>query len=155
MLNVHVNPLQSRLDFIYAHNPFVKLLEMKIISMGNGTANLSMPVILGKHTNMHQIAHGGAIASLADTAMGISCGTLNQKVVTVDMNINLMRGAKPGGMIYAHATVIHHGKSTLVVEAEVVNDEDKLLAKSRGTFFVVGKFLDGSDVDDSDQHPRT
>jgi 1,4-dihydroxy-2-naphthoyl-CoA hydrolase len=155
LLDVHVNPLQSHLDFIYNRNPFIKLLDMEIVLMGKGSATLSMPVVLGKHTNIYQIAHGGAIASLADTAMGFACGTLNHKVVTAEMNINLMRAAKPGGLIYAHAKVIHHGKRTLVVEAEVVNEEDKLLAKSRGTFFVVGQFLEGSDVDDCDQHPHT
>lgn len=154
-MEAHVNSLQDRINFIYDHNPFVKLLEIEIISIDNGSTKLLMPVVLGKHTNLHEIAHGGAIASLADTAMGVACGTLNQKVVTMDMNINFVEGAKAGGIIYAYSKVIHQGRNTLVVEAEVVNAEAKLLAKSRGTFFVVGKFLEGSDVDDSDQHSNT
>ena len=152
--------LQDQLDDIYDHNPFVQLLEIKIVSRGRGSAVLSMPVSLGKHTNLHRIAHGGAISTLADTAMGFACGTLNQKVVTLDMNINFMHGAKPGGNIYARATVLHHGKNTLVVESEIVNEVDQLLAKSRGTFFVVGHFVAenfvvGSDVDATDQHSHS
>lgn len=147
--------LQDQLDAIYDHNPFVQLLEIKIVSRGQGSAVLSMPVSLGKHTNLHLIAHGGAISSLADTAMGFACGTLNQKVVTLDMNINFMHAARPGGNIYARATVLHHGKNTFVVESEIVNEADQLIAKSRGTFFVVGNFVAGSDVDENDQHPHT
>jgi len=71
------------------------------------------------------------------------------------MNINFIRGAKPGGNIYARATVLHHGKKTLVVEAEIVNEAEQLIAKSRGTFFVVGNFLAGSDVDEKNQHSHS
>ncbi len=152
MVNANTVKLQNRLQAIYHDNPFVVLLEMKIIAMDAGRVTMSMPIILGKHTNMHQIAHGGAIASLADTAMGIACGTIDQKVVTVDMNINLVRRANPGGLIYAHSKVIYQGKQTLVVEAEIVDEKEELLAKSRGTFFVVGHFLEGSYIDENDQN---
>ena len=36
--------------------------------------------------------------------------------------------------------VIHQGRNTMVVEAEICDGNGSLLAKARGTFFVVGKF---------------
>lgn len=139
--------LKENLEFIYDRNPFVQLLEMRLVQLESGKAVLTMPVVMDKHTNLHGIAHGGALASLADTAMGVACGTLGSKVVTVDMNINLMQGARPGGTISAKAEVLHHGKSTIVVDAGIFSEEGKLLAKSRGTFFVVGRFIEEDELD--------
>ncbi|MBU2704039.1 acyl-CoA thioesterase [Sporomusaceae bacterium BoRhaA] len=150
-MDVYVAQFKNCLQAVYKKNPFINLLEMKITALEAGRITMTMPVVFGKHTNVHQIAHGGALASLADTAMGLACGTLDQKVVTMDMNINFVRGAKPDQLVYAHAEVIHQGKKTLVVEAAVVDSEEKLLAKSRGTFFVVGRFSEGSDFDECKQ----
>lgn len=131
--------LEKHLYQIYDRNPFVKLLQMKILEMRKGEAILVMPV---QHqlTNLYQNAHGGALASLADTAMGVSCASLAKRVVTLDLNMNFIRGAEVGEAVTAAAKIIHNGKHTLVAECELVNDSGNLIAKARGTFFVVGQF---------------
>ncbi|HMM21146.1 MAG TPA: PaaI family thioesterase [Selenomonadales bacterium] len=119
-------------------NPFVGLLRMKLEALREGEAELSMPVIPEIHTNLFGAAHGGALASLADTVMGVACATKGSRVVTIDMNINYIQSAPAGEAVKACGRVIHHGKTTAVVEAEILDGDGQLLAKARGTFFVVG-----------------
>lgn len=132
--------IKEHLSHLYDINPFVSLLKMRIEDVREGEATLSMPVIYEIHTNLYRNAHGGALASLADTAMGVSCATLGNRVVTLDMNINYIRGAGEQPAIYCTGKVIHNGKSTMVVEAELTDGAGSLLGKARGTFFVIGKF---------------
>lgn len=132
--------LKRHLLNIYDHNPFVGLLQMQIDDIREGEADLSMPVIYEVHTNLFKMVHGGALASLADTAMGVACATLGKRVVTLEMNMNFIRSAGLGATIKAAGKVIHDGKATLVVECDLTDSSDTLLVKARGTFFVVGQF---------------
>ncbi len=123
----------------YHDNQFVNLLGMKMVAAHQGSIELSM-LIDEKHTNLYKVIHGGALASLADTAMGVACATLGSRVVTIEFNINFISNVKAGDEVRAIAKVIHHGRTTMVVEADLTDQEGRLLSKARGTFFVIGKF---------------
>lgn len=77
--------------------------------------------------------------SLGDMAMGAACLSLGKKVVTLDFNINILKSIDEDDIATVKGTVIHNGKSTMVAECEVFNNENRLCAKVRGTFFVIGK----------------
>lgn len=132
--------LRENLITIYDENPYINLLGISIRSVEEGKAELCMPVTAGKHTNLYNIAHGGALASLADSAMGIACATTGKKVVTLEMNMNFIKGASPQEAIIAIGQVIHNGKNTIIAEGDIVDSKKQLLAKARGTFFVTGEF---------------
>ncbi|MHC1746535.1 MAG: PaaI family thioesterase [Negativicutes bacterium] len=134
------NHLKEILYKRYDINPFVKLLQITIAHLEEGSAVLDMPVLEDKHTNLFNVAHGGALAGLADTAMGVACATLRKKVLTLEMNMNFIRAATPQKAIRARGRVLHNGNSTIVAEAEIFDSTDTLLLIARGTFFVVGEF---------------
>lgn len=125
---------------LYDQNPYVNLLGMHIVKLEEGQALLSMLITPDKHTNLYQVAHGGALASLADTAMGIACATTGKQVVTLEMNMNFIKSAIPQSDLRAIGKVIHNGKSTLVAECDIFDQRGVLIAKGRGTFFVTGRF---------------
>jgi acyl-CoA thioesterase len=131
---------KKNLVTIYDQNPYINLLDIQLDALKEGQAELSMPVIAGKHTNLYNIAHGGALASLADTVMGVACATTGKKVVTLDLNMNFIKGAIPQSEIKAYGKVVHNGKNTMVAEGEIFDSEKQLLVKSRATFFVTGMF---------------
>lgn len=133
-----IDRLKEKLHNLYKRNPFVGLLQMKVEDVKEGEATLAMPIIQAIHGNLYGMAHGGATASLADTAMGLACVSLGKRVVTLDMNINYIYGAADGETMTAVAKVVHNGQHTVVVEAEHRDTAGRLLAKARGTFFVVG-----------------
>jgi len=132
--------LKEKLVNLDARNPFIALLKLRVDDIKEGEAIVSMPIIREVHGNIFGVAHGGAVASLADTAMGIVCATLGKKTVTLDMNINYIHSAKHGETITAYAKAIHNGQHTIVIESEHRNDAGRLLSKARGTFFVTGYY---------------
>lgn len=132
--------LNEKLGRLYDRNPYVGVLQIAIETLSEGECALSMPIQPEIHTNLFGVAHGGALASLADTAMGVCCATLYKRVVTIDMNINYMQSAPQGQRIRAKAWIIHNGNNTMVLESEILSGSGELLAKARGTFFVVGDF---------------
>jgi acyl-CoA thioesterase len=101
---------------------------------------IAMPVNQDIHTNLYGAVHGGALASLADTAMGIACATVGKRVVTLEFNMNYIRSAIVQPAIEAIGVVIHNGSSTMVTECEILDQENALLAKARATFFIIGQF---------------
>ena len=132
--------LKDFLFEIYESNPYVKFLKMEVSELGDGYAEITMPVEEDKHTNLYNVAHGGALASLADTSMGVACATSGNKVVTLEMNMNFIKAAAPQKALKGIGRVVHGGKSTMVAEVEIIDGIGQLILKARGTFFVVGKF---------------
>lgn len=125
---------------VYKVNSFVNLLEMKLSHIEPGMAELIMPIDPAKHTNLYSVAHGGALASVADTAMGVACASLGRRVVTLELNMNFIKAPDPGTEVRAVGRVIHNGRKTLVVECDILGSADVLYGKARGTFYVVGQF---------------
>ncbi len=132
-----LKPINKYITNFYDDNPFTKYLGIKIISVNEGNVCMSL-TILHEHTNVYGIAHGGVIMTLCDTAMGAACLSLRKKVVTLDFNINILKSIDKQDTAIIKSNIIHNGKSTMVAECEIFNDNNKLCAKARGTFFVIG-----------------
>lgn len=135
-----IGKIKETIHKVCDNNYHVRLLQMRIEDIREGETKLSMPVIEEIHGNLYGRVHGGALASLVDTTMGLACSTLGKKVVTLDLNINYIYSADFGERVTATAKVVHNGKTTMVVEAEQRDSTGRLMTKARGTFFVVGQF---------------
>jgi hypothetical protein len=71
--------------------------------------------------NRGQKLHGGAIFSLVDIAMGLACSAshgFDQQSATIECKINYMRAVSEGEVLCT-ARVLHAGRRTLVVDADV------------------------------------
>ncbi len=130
----------------YSHNSYVKLLKMKLERLEPGVAEVSMPIDPESHTNLYGVSHGGSLASVADTVMGVACASLGRRVVTLDLNMNFIKAAPADTEVRAIGRILHNGRQTLVAECDVLGVEGKLLVKARGTFFVVGQFDIPADI---------
>ena len=108
-----------------------------ITYLGPGTIGLKMQA-KPERANSRGWLHGGAISSMADTAMGWSVCTLGLRGVTLDLNVNYFAPVPIGTEIVAEGKVLHAGKTIIVAEATLNRaDNGKLVARSRGTFFLV------------------
>src|SRR5262249_54016868 len=97
-------------------------------------------VVGPQHLRSRDILHGGVIASLVDTALGLASATKaphGLDVVTVQLNINYIRPAWPGETLVAHGSVIHSGRRTAVARGEVATAAGELVASASGTFMFV------------------
>jgi len=117
--------------------PTCKAIGIKVNYLGRGTARLSMSV-RPDFINAEGLLHGGFIVTLADTAMGYAIKTLGYKIVTLELNVNYFAPALLGTEVSVEANVIDAGSSSIVAEAALYNGDNKLAAKSRGTFFIYG-----------------
>ena len=116
---------------------FSEMLGCRLQRLETGVAEVALA--LEPHLrNRGNVMHGGAIFSLVDITMGLACSSshgFDQRSVTIECKINYMRAVSDGEVLCV-ATVIHPGRRTLVVEAEV-RQGDKLVAKAQGTFAVL------------------
>lgn len=128
----------AHLHNFYHENPYVQLLGIKVESVERGRVTLSMESEK-KLSNFYHIAHGGALMSLADTAMGATCLSVNKKVVTQSMNSFFLKAASEGARLTATGHILHNGRKTLVCETEIRDEEGTVLCKATANFFVIGQ----------------
>jgi uncharacterized protein (TIGR00369 family) len=114
--------------------PFVAHLRILTEKLGEGTAELSLPI--EPHlTNSLGTVHGGVIMSLLDVALCTAARTLHPQstgVVTIDMSTSFIGGGS-GGTLVAEARVLRDTKTMTFVEAEAKNADGSLVAKAMGT----------------------
>ena len=83
-------------------------------------------------------AHGGFIATLLDSCMGVGALSIvcsSDKVVsTIEMKVSFLRVAKLGDQIIVKSHAIKRGNNIIHMEASMYNDKEEIVAKSSGTF---------------------
>jgi uncharacterized protein (TIGR00369 family) len=127
----------SRARAAFASVPFAKFLELELGEMTNGRVSIHLQV---RDDLMNQsVVHGGAIASLIDTAAAFAVLTqieVDEKVTTTDLTIHYLRPITSGRMT-ANAQVVRGGRRLFVLSVEVLNDRDVLLATAVTTYIKV------------------
>ena len=115
--------------------PFARLLGIELDDISRGSATLGFRV-RKELTQNHGVVHGGAIASLIDTATAfaiISVLAPKERVTTVDLTISYLRPLTEG-RITAVAKVLRAGRRLFVVSAEVFDEEGKLATTALSTY---------------------
>lgn len=116
--------------------PFEKHLNMSIVEAKGGCAKVMMPYCK-KFTNPSGSIHGGAIVSLADTAMAVAIFSKypHSSFYTVKLEVKFKSPADKG-KIFAEAKVIDKRKRFVFGKVEIKNSKDKLLAQILATFYL-------------------
>ena len=126
-----------QIDDDLTQSAYFRELGCQVRRLDVGVAEVALPMAAHLR-NRGQVMHGGAIFSLVDIAMGLACSTshgFDNQSVTLECKINYLRAVSEGEVI-CKAQVLHAGRRTMVVEAEVLQGE-KLMAKAQGTFVVL------------------
>ena len=125
----------ERLREALARIPYARLLGIEFVGAERGAATLALNV-REELTRMEGILHGGAIASLLDTAAAFAVITLlepGQRTVTVDLTIHYLRPVTEGE-IRAHARVLRAGRRLVIVSIEVRDRTEDLTATAITTY---------------------
>lgn len=118
---------------------FRELLGIEVMDTVKGDARLKLEAE-ERHLNPAGTVHGGAIATLVDTAMGEAVATWAEDRIpaTVEIKINYLEPGRPGALI-ATARTRRPGKRFTVLEAEVVQEESgEHIAYATATFTTIG-----------------
>ena len=116
---------------------FIKDNKIKLEEVSINYAKISMEIET-KHLNPSGIVHGGIIFSLADTVMGIAARTNMTNVVTVNAQIDFLRPGKTKKLT-ATANNLRVGHSFAVYQAEITDDDNKLISTCTATFYFINK----------------
>ena len=117
--------------------PYYTLLNMKILEVKDGYARLTMK-LEEKHLQFLKTVHGGAIASLADSAAAwatVGSAGLETIPLTVEMKINFLAPVE-SGLLVAEARIVHKGKTISLSDVEVKDNEGRMIAKSLVTYYL-------------------
>ena len=119
----------ARLEAAFAGVNFAQLLGLEIVELRRGEAAIAMPV-RAELTRMSGIVHGGAIASLMDSAAAFAVLTLlgpGEQTVTVDLTLHFLRPVSEG-RIEARARVLRAGRRVCTVSIEATAETGKVVA---------------------------
>src|SRR5436305_10743426 len=116
--------------------PYVGLLRMRFIAVSDGSATFEMPATAELY-NPNNVLHGGALASLADSAMGFAVfSTLfpGENFTTAELHVNFLRAVTAdSGTLRSIGRVVHRGQQIAVAEAEIVDQQNQLIARASST----------------------
>jgi acyl-CoA thioesterase len=118
-------------------SPFGEHLGVEVLEVKDGFSRVRLPY-RDELTNPHGKLHGGAIASVADTAMAVAVGSIlgePGRHATVKLEIKY-KAPVADGEIIAEATVMRRKKSVFLGEAIVKDGNGQVVAIATATFMV-------------------
>jgi 1,4-dihydroxy-2-naphthoyl-CoA hydrolase len=122
-------------------NTLMETLGIQVLSVSNEGVVATMPVDHRTHQPFG-LLHGGASVALAETVASLGAYHLidqeTENCVGLEINANHIRGKK-SGVVTAYAKPAHRGKTTMVWEIKIVDEEDELICLSRCTMAILKK----------------
>jgi uncharacterized protein (TIGR00369 family) len=119
----------ARARAAFAAVPYAKLIGLELGEISPGAVSIHLDVRNDLKQNQGVI-HGGAVASLIDTAAAFAVLTQldpNERVSTTDLTIHYLRPAS-SGRLTAEARIVRSGRRLFVLSVEVRNDQQILVA---------------------------
>ena len=116
---------------------FYRWAGIELVHAGSGEVEIAFEAG-PQHVNLQGLVHGGMLATLADTAMGLAVRTVldpGRRHVTVQLGIEFLSPGRPGRIV-AHGRSVKIGRQLGFAEADVVDARGRLLALARSTLSV-------------------
>lgn len=119
----------------FASVPYAKFLGLELGDLAAGDVSVHLDVRSELKQNQG-VVHGGAVASLIDTASAFAVLTqieTHERVTTADLTIHYLRPITSGRMS-ARAQMVRAGRRLLVLSVDVTNDRGLLVATAVTTY---------------------
>lgn len=134
----HLNPAHvTEVLELINQGPYFRLLDLYIVELGMGYCKIEVEV-QPKHNNCFGGIHGGAYASILDTAAywALYCEMEEEAgFTTIDLQTNNLRSCTDG-KLFCEGHVIKHGSSICLCEATIVDEKGRLMAQCTSKVFV-------------------
>lgn len=118
--------------------PYYQLLKISLEKIDEGYARFRLP-FQKELTQGFGVVHGGAIATLADSAVAYALLSLVQpgeRVATAEFKINYLATVNSGDLI-GEARIINKGGKLALGDMEVRDEKGKLVAKGLATYIIL------------------
>lgn len=133
-------PIDPRVDDVrqrFARSAFHAWIGMRLERVERGEVDVALD-LKPHHMNLVGIAHGGLLATMADTATGLAFRTVLEPGtthVTTHLSVTFLAPATSGTAV-ARGRVVKGGRRFGYAEADVVDGNGTLLARASATFAV-------------------
>ncbi len=124
----------NKLRDLFNNSPYYRHVKMELKEFTENGCSMIMDVG-PDHLNVYEIAHGGSIASLADSTCGLSLVPSlaeGEFAVTQSCFVNYFRPAQMG-RLSSKGWVVYRGKTSAVMEADIFNESGDLVAHAQTT----------------------
>ena len=119
-------------DSMWADDAASRMLGMKIVAVGPGTATVSMAV-REDMINGWGLCHGGLVASLADSAFAVACNSHGEVTVAAGFDVSFLAAARLGDELVAVASErALRGRSGVYDVTVRRAGDDSVIAEFRG-----------------------
>ena len=122
----------------FARVPYARFLGLELGEVTAGEAAIHLTV-RDELKQFQGVVHGGAVASLIDTASAFAVLTqieVHERVTTTDLTIHYLRPITEGRMT-ATARMVRAGRRLFVLSIEVRNDRNVLVATAVTTYLKI------------------
>jgi uncharacterized protein (TIGR00369 family) len=116
--------------------PFIEELGVEFLSSGEGLAVAALN-LEPRHLNSWAMAHGGVLMSMLDVVMAVAGRTLFPGAtggMTIEMQTTFLQPASALSRLTATGHAYHRSHTMAFCEAEIRDQDARLVAKSTGIF---------------------
>ena len=110
----------------------------EIKEMRDGRVTVTTKVV-NSSLNYYGNAHGGYLYTLCDQISGLVVISLDLDVVTLQSSINYLKAGYLGDELTIKGECVHKGRTTSVVDVDLINQDGKNVCKATFTMFITGE----------------
>ena len=123
---------ESILKKISSGDAFAKLAGTDLFELQPGFARAKLKVTENT-VNVHKMAHGGAIFTLADVACEAASNSCGKTAIAIQTDIHFLSSGRCGDLLTATAKLTSRIESFGVIEFEITNEKGRLLSRGQQT----------------------
>ena len=121
-------------EFIGANDRFAKKTGIEIVSVAEDFA-VARLAVTSEHLNAGGVCQGGAIFTLADTALALIANSRLMLTFTIDATISYHKAVPEGELLTAEARALCMHPKIPAFEVKVTNTKGELVASFRSTCY--------------------
>ncbi len=106
---------------------FSRRMGVKLVELLPGSARTTLS-ITEETVNIHRMAHGAAIFSVADQACDAAGNSFGEPAVALQQNIHFLAAGRSGDFLEATAKVVHRTSRIGLIEFQIKNQEGLIVA---------------------------
>lgn len=129
---------RADLEAIFQRSSFIRHMNLEVLEMSHDASRLTVRMPIRPEYERGAVGsrqfHGGAITALIDVAGDFALGMqLGGGVPTMNLRVDFLRPGV-GAYLDAVAVVRRTGRTSAVVDIDVLSEDGKLVALGRGTY---------------------
>jgi uncharacterized protein (TIGR00369 family) len=121
----------------FAETTFLGHLGVELVKVEVGKSVIKLD-IKPHHLNMLDMVHGGVLASLLDTAMGLAVITVESEInaVTTNLNLHYLSRAR-GTQLITSCEVVHRSRSTATITGTITDEYGTLCTTGTASYRII------------------